>query len=702
MIRPAAGGTGGRPAVAPGPDRPGARRGALLRAALLPVLLSTVCALAPPASAAPAPATAPPVLAAAPSDDDDSDPDRPIRVDVKGFEPRTVTPGSLVTVRGFLTNTGTTPIEGVTIRLQRGDVLLSRADLADADADGDEPSAVVAPFQDGPELVPAGETVSFSYTVDSAELRLDRDGVYPVLLNVNGSVDGDVRRVGELSTFVVQQPLQPVARTAVAWLWPLTERTHRTASGRFADDDLAESVSPEGRLDRALSVVERLPTPTPPGSATPVPDVPVTLAIDPALIEELEVMAAGPYEVPGGQGAGTDAAREFLARLRTVAAVHAVVALPYGDVDADALERAGLGEVVTRSLPGTGAGTAQDPPAAADGTPTGTPTAPAAESEAPAGPTAPDEGAGARILAEALDVEPRTDLAWAPGGTLLPGTLARLQEGGIEQVVLGPDAVSTGNSAIGLGDPTAAAAVTVGSPSGPVGGLVADARLGHVVGLGEVAEGGPRLAEQRYLAELGVLTAQAPPGTEQTVLVAAPRDVDAGPDSAGAMMADTATLPWLRATTLESLTAGTPTEDGELVEPGDDAAPPRPGRAADRPRRHRLAGRPGARRRGRRRHRAAGVRRRDRPRHLGGLADRPRRLPGRRRRPGGHDAADAWPGDPAGAGRRHVHAGLQRRAPSTHRPQRPALRRAGAARGAGPRQPGAVHRRHRRPGARAG
>lgn len=563
MTRPAAGRAGGRPAAASGSDRTGARPRALLRAALLPVLLTTVGALAPPAAAAPVPPATLPVLTAAPVDDDASDPDRPVRISVSRFEPRTVTPGSLVTVTGTLTNTGSTAIEDLAVRLQRGDVLVSREQLAAADAEGDEPSAVLAPFQPGPDRIEPGAEQSFSYTVDSAELRLDRDGVYPLLLNVNGSVDGETRRVAQLSTFVVQQPLVPAARTAVAWLWPLTERTHRTASGRFTDDELAESIADEGRLDRALGVIERLT-----GTSATAPVLPVTLAVDPALVEELQVMAAGEYEVPGGTGSGTEAAVDYLRRLRDMAAVHPVVALPYGDVDVDALETTGLGDVVTRSLPGAPAGTAQAPPGSPPDGATSTPPAPPGGSGDPADP-APEEGAGARILAEALGVEPRTDLAWAPGGTLLTGTLARLREGGIDQVVLGPDALSTGSSAVGLADPTAAAAVTVDSAAGSMAGLVADARLGEVVAGGELATGGPRLAEQRYLAELAVLTAQAEPGTEQTVLVAAPRDVDAGPDGAGAMMADTASQPWLRPVALDALAGGPASEDGDLVEPAD-------------------------------------------------------------------------------------------------------------------------------------
>lgn len=559
MTRSAAGGAGGRPAAAVGPVRHGARR-ASLRAAALSVLLAAVAPLGPPASAAPA---ALPPLMAAPADDA-SDPERPVQIEVSRFEPRTVTPGSLVTVTMTLTNTGTAPIDDLNVRLQRGDALVSRADLAADDADPDPASSVVLPFQPVPERLAAGDDVSFTYTVDSAELRLDRDGVFPVLLNVNGTVDGDTRRVGELSTYVVQQPLVPTATTAVAWLWPLTERTHRDATGGFVDDGLAESVSEEGRLDRALGVIERLRG----GSAEP--SLPVTLAIDPALVEELQLMAAGPYEVAGGQGSGTDAAAAFLERLRAVAAVHPVVALPYGDVDADALDAAGLGDVVTRSLPGTPAGTAQDPPGSPIDTSAGETPAPAGEPGAPAEDVpAPENGAGARILAGALDVEPRTDVAWAPGGTLRAPTLTRLTAGGIDEVVLAPGALTTGASAVGLQDPTAAAPVTVGTADGPVDALVADPRLSEVVGGAEHAAGGPRIAQQRYLAELAVLTGQAPPGSEQTVLVTAPREVDAGPDGAGAMMADTAALPWLRTASLASLAGGPRSEDGTLLEPAD-------------------------------------------------------------------------------------------------------------------------------------
>jgi Family of unknown function (DUF6049) len=559
--------------------RIGSGRGTALQHGTLSPLFATALGLAalglPAAPAAATPADAPAVAApASPSIDDTADHDRPVSIAVGRFEPRTITPGSLVTVTGTLTNTGNSAITGLGVRLQRGAVIATRAELAADQQDPDPVTAVALPFQAVPGELAPGDELEFSYTAPAEELRLTEDGVYPVLVNVNGIVGGvEQRRVGELRSYVVQQPPEPAARTAVAWLWPLVEPSHRTSSGGFRDDGLAESVGSGGRLDRALAVVERLPGSVTGDGTRAAPAIQVTLAVDPALVEELELMAAGPYDVDGDPGRGTEAAGAFLDRLATVAATHPVVALSYGDVDADALVAHGLTDVLTRSLPGTPEGTAQDPPdstrtddgVAATSSATGTPGSAAPRSEKSG------KSAGAAILADALDFEPRTNLAWAAGGALRPDTLPALQAGGVDQVVLSATGLSDGADAVGLTDTTAAARTTVPAATGAVDALVADATLGAVVGSAEQAAGGARMAEQRYLAELAVLSTQAPDGTEQTVLVAAPREVEAGPEGAGAMMADTASLPWLRPTTLAELTAGAPLPAGELTDPGDAA-----------------------------------------------------------------------------------------------------------------------------------
>ncbi len=475
-------------------------RTALLRAAVAPLIatalggaaLGTVAPVLLAAPAQAAPATAGP-------QDDVADQDRPVQIEVGRFEPRTVTPGSTVTITGTLTNTGTEAIDHLSVRLQRGDVLTTRADLAGEDQDPDPATSVLPAFHPLRGALEPGGDLEFNYSIASADLHLDSDGVYPVLLNVNGAAgpDGEEpeqRRVGELSTSVVQMPVAPTTRSAVAWMWPLVERTHRDATGEFVDDDLTDSISEDGRLDRALAVVEQIP-----GAGT-APGLPVTLAIDPALVEELTVMAAGPYAVDGvaDAGRGTDAAAAYLERLAAVAAVHPVVALPYGDVDADSLQTAGLADVVVRSQPGSPEGTAEQPPASGEEDDAGV-TAPPTDG---AGTVAPDQAgddtaAGPRILADALDVEPITDLAWAPGGTLRADTLETLAAGGAERIVLGTAGLSTGGAAVGLSGRTAAARIAVPTAHGPMEGLVADTTLGAVVGTAEQVAGGPRMAEER-------------------------------------------------------------------------------------------------------------------------------------------------------------------------------------------------------------
>jgi hypothetical protein len=547
--RSAAGRAGGR-AAARGPGHPA--RGTTIAVALAGVLTASLVAIAPVAAAAPGDPTATEAAAD----------EHPVDVRLTRLDPRTVQPGATVTVAGELTNTGRETLTGLDVRLQRGALLGTRAELQAVDGDPDLTAAVATPFQDVAGELRPGASVPFTLTTTTDALAIDRDGVYPVLLNLNGvGADGERRRVGELTTYLVQPPVLPATPTSVAWLWPLVERTHRDASGAFVDDGLTDEVAAGGRLDRALATVERLPETAPPeGGGEPAPAVPVTLAIDPALVEELQVMADGPYAVAGeaDAGSGSDEAAAWLQRLRAVAADHPVVALPYGDVDADSLTEAGLSPVVAHSLPGSTAGTAQDDPDAPGAPPTGAP----AEVEA-------DGTAGADVLREVLGVDARTDLAWAVGGALRPETLGVLQDGGIEQVVLAPGALTDGAAALGLHGP-AAARTTVPTEDGGVPALVADPALGDLAGAAARAPGGSRAAEQRTIAELALLSLQPGGATaQQSVLVAPPREVDADPAGVSAMMAASAQLPWLRPATVAQLAEGPTTDTGELATPED-------------------------------------------------------------------------------------------------------------------------------------
>jgi hypothetical protein len=492
------------------------------------VLLGATPALVPTAPAQAAPAA------------DDAGTTRPVQILVGRLEPRTVTPGAPVEVSGTLVNDGTATYSDLSLRVQRGEVLTTRDGLHADLAEPGDATAAVTPFQDVPGDLEPGDSLAFSFTTTADALQLTATGVYPLLVNLNGTAaGGTTERVGELSTHLLVDQQAPAARTTVAWLWPITDRPHRDAEGDFTDDQLADAVADGGRLDRAVQVLEQLPRTGGAGPGQGEPAVPVTLAVDPALLEELSTMAAGPYSVDGedGTGTGTEDAADLLDRLRQLAGQFPVVALAYADVDADALVAVGQAAAVTRSLPGAGS------------------------------------GAGAAVVRDVLGVTPRTDLAWPAGDTLAPATLDTLQGGGIETVVLPDTALTDGGAAVGDDGEPAAVRSALPAATGDVEVLVADSRLGDIVADATPDSARGRLTEQRYLAELAALTDQLAardPGGQQTVLVVPPRRVDPDPTTVAAMMADTVTQPWLAATPVAALGDGPQVATGAL-DADDDA-----------------------------------------------------------------------------------------------------------------------------------
>ena len=489
---------------------------------------------------------------------------RPVRVVVDRLDPRTVTPGATIELGVTLVNDGTTTYRDLSMRLQRGDVLRTRAGLdAELDTAQTDGAAAAAPWRRLDFDLAPGESRQFTYSTTTDELQLTEDGVYPVLVNVNGQgTEGAQERVGELATQLVSQVTEPARQTTVAWLWPITDRPHRDPAGAFVDDDLAASVAEGGRLDRALDVLDRLPRPSPeqPDRRT----VPVTLAVDPALLEELAVMAAGPYRVGDTDGTGTTDAARLLERLRAAAAT-SVVALPYADVDADALVAAGGSAVVTRALPGTDEGTARQP-------------------GVPGSTDAATGSAGAAIVRDVLGVEPRTDVAWPVDGAVRTDTLQVLRAGGARTVVLAQDSLAAGARAVGTEGGAAVPASTLPTADGPVTALVADQRLADLVTDATPGSDTGRLTEQSFLAELGVLTTQ-PADAASTLLVVPPRQVDPDPETVAQMMSDTVGERWLSAVPVADLAGAGAEEDtttpgpaGELVpEAGTDTPLPADG-----------------------------------------------------------------------------------------------------------------------------
>ncbi|WP_440716934.1 DUF6049 family protein [Jongsikchunia kroppenstedtii] len=318
--------------------------------------------------------------------------DRPaaefLHVVIDTLSPTTVTTTSspTVTVTGTITNFGDRTVHDVAVRLQRAPAL---------DATGDSRAVLVrdpntfdttGAFHPVSQSVAAGAKIPFSVSIPLSaggpepSLQISRPGVYPLLVNVNGTPDyGSAARLDDARTLLPvlglpadsaraqqntsTQPdnLAPTADGSVApdisspthltLLWPFAASPQVAPGGvgddkptRLISDNLATSFAPGGRLDRLLSAAE---------GALPDDDnntvkQSLCLAIDPDLLVTAQAMVHG-YTVPsdpddsasrGRTGHGGPAAEAWLNRMATVAGrADCVVALPYAQADLNSVTR---------------------------------------------------------------------------------------------------------------------------------------------------------------------------------------------------------------------------------------------------------------------------------------------------------------------------------------------------------------------------
>lgn len=299
-----------------------------------------------------------------------------VRVDAVTPNLVTTTSEPTVTVSGTVTNTGDRPVHDVVARLEHAAAVQSSPGLRTVLAADNDSYQPVGDFIEVSPEIARGQAVGFTFTypmrgpVEPA-LGIDRPGVYPLLVNVNGTPDyGEAARLddarfllpvvgvppdptdpagGDLAGFVAPDTSRPVLTTM---LWPLADRP-RLAPGapggttpvRLMNDDLAVSLSAGGRLDTLLSSAEFATSPAvdPDGQVGRA----LCLAVDPDLLVTVNAMTAG-YVVNNSAddaktqpGAGQAAASAWLDRLRTLAKRLCVAPTPYAQADLGALRRIG-------------------------------------------------------------------------------------------------------------------------------------------------------------------------------------------------------------------------------------------------------------------------------------------------------------------------------------------------------------------------
>ncbi|MCP2332990.1 DUF6049 family protein [Actinoalloteichus caeruleus] len=276
--------------------------------------------------------------------------------------PRVVTPDGPpeLVVTGRIHNVSDRNLSNVVVRLQRGEPVTS-ADAARAALDGTAPTDTAAsPFVPVVESLAPGDSADFSVRAPLAggdgTLGISQPGSYPLLVNANGQPDygGDARLAATSMLLpVVGAPGGATASSSVSpsttVLWPLVstpKMVGRDTRGRaiLADDELARSVGPGGRLFGLLQAIEDGVAPGSNLSRS------LCFAIDPALLEAVEAMSAG-YLVRSSsgegpvEGAGGSTADVWLNKLRDVVSGRCVIALPYADADLVALTRSGMDDL---------------------------------------------------------------------------------------------------------------------------------------------------------------------------------------------------------------------------------------------------------------------------------------------------------------------------------------------------------------------
>lgn len=312
-----------------------------------------------------------------------------VRLDSVSPDVVTTSSEPTVTVVATVTNVGDRPVRDVVARLEHGERIPASSGLRTSLDSTDGQFAGVGEFIDVAAEIGRGQAVGVTLSVPirsspETSLGINTPGIYPLLVNVNGTPDYGAPARLDAARFLLPvtgvppapggPPGDPLAAVvapdttkpvAVTMLWPLADRP-RLAPGvpggttpvRLMNDDLAVSLATGGRLETLVSAAEFA---TSPGAIDPDSGVAraMCLAVDPDLLITVNAMTAGyvVIEAPGsldaatrpggGQaavtrpGGGQAAAVAWLDRLRGLSQRMCVVATPYAQADLGALYRVG-------------------------------------------------------------------------------------------------------------------------------------------------------------------------------------------------------------------------------------------------------------------------------------------------------------------------------------------------------------------------
>lgn len=458
-----------------------------------------------------------------------------VQVQVVSMSPTTpavtTTPATL-TVQLQLTNTTAATIGKLTVRGVRGDPIDNRTALAAAIAKPQPPTAsdtqavqITTPHPVQTSLGP-NQTKTVVYTTTTSTVNgaagicLCENRIYPIFLEATATSKKQGTVVlGSAQTFIPSFGTTQPKPMRVSWVWPLLDRPHRSAGESvFTDDGLATSVA-GGRLDRLLQTVEL--------ALQQNPTLSMTLLVDPDLIDELAVMAAGSYQVKTGStstttGTGTAAAKSWLARLRASLDADPNLQLaftPFGDPDVRSLANHGVGWA--RGMNSTMQKRVSD-------------------------------ALGGRSA--------DTNISWPLGSSLNRPTLSALIRSGVRTVIVDDHTVPGGTRQV----PTPDALAPIATAAGSANLAVASSELNHYADPVLSVDGSGLSALPELVAEVAVRAEEDPTHGHYVVITPA-RTVDPDPTAASQAILATTDTTWAGSLSLGAAAAHvTPVAQGGL------------------------------------------------------------------------------------------------------------------------------------------
>ncbi|WP_431679669.1 DUF6049 family protein [Kitasatospora sp. KL5] len=484
-------------------------------------------------SAVPAASAAAPARTGFPA----ASPEYPATVQIDSLSAPVAGDGTMITVSGRVTNSGSSTVKAAHVVLRSPKEQLDTRSainlVAGRTSPGSKDGTVLPGHKaDLGDLAP-GQSRPYSIQVNPGDLGLKSAGVYELALDVRD--EDEDRPLGIARTFLPYNTAPGGKQTQVATLWPITHSPELVAQTMpdndqmpvLRDDSLATELAPNGRLGRLVSIGQTLPN--------------LTWVIDPDLLDTVFAMTK-PYRVqkPGTAGesakeentvagAGQNAATAWLAQLRTAVAANGsqVVALPYADPDLASIAHNGSG------LPGMDT---------------------ALRKAATAG----------KVTAEGrLAVDVRGGVAWPYQGRLDQATAGVARTTGSDLVLV--DGASMPESRSLSYTPNAARPIGNGQTA-----VVADPVLSSLFAGDLDSDQAQSLAEQRFLAETMTITNQRP-DDQRSLLVMPSRTLTVGTAEALAEALRAASQPngWVAPTRLDAVATAPADQDANSSVPGD-------------------------------------------------------------------------------------------------------------------------------------